>query len=426
VTAIARLVRSLGSIGTDAVDPPDLRFRKRLLVAAVLAITVMAPVWVAIYAVHGLTLAAAIPASYCLVSLGQLVVFARQRHFEPFLRIQLAMMIGLPLALQLTVGGYENSSGIAIWGFVAALAAIFFAERTPHRWFAAFVVGLLTITALDPLVAPAAQPLPAPVRLGFFALNVLAVATVTWGVTVYFVRGRARAMAALDAEHARSEALLLNILPAPIAQRLKTGESVIADAYEDVTILFGDVAGFTPFVARTPPREVIGLLNDLFSTFDDLADRHGLEKIKTIGDAYMVVGGLPEPRADHAEAVAAMALEMLDAARRLEQHGLALRLGMAVGPVTAGVIGRRKFAFDLWGDAVNIAARMEAQGVPGRIQVTSAVEARLRGRFAFEPRGPVEVKGKGVVETYFLVGTAQARGDSDGRGGRATASAASS
>jgi guanylate cyclase len=404
VISNSALARWLGSIGIDPADPPDLRFRKSLLVAAILSIVVLATAWVAIYALLGLTAAAAIPGGYCLVSLGQIAVFARTRQFEPFLRIQLALMIGLPLALQLVVGGFANSSAVAIWSFVGALAAIFFAEQTPHRWFAAFVVGLLGVTALDPLVAAGATPIPETIRLAFFALNILAVGLLTWGVTIYFVRARARALVALDAEHAKSESLLLNVLPAPIAERLKAGESVIADGYDEVTVLFADVAGFTPFAARTPPRDVIGLLNDLFSAFDDLADRHRLEKIKTIGDAYMVVGGLPEPRSDQAEAVAAMALEMLDAARMLEPHGLAVRIGMDLGPVTAGVIGRRKFAYDLWGDAVNSASRMEAQGVPGRIQVGPAVEARLRSRFAFEPRGPVEIKGKGRVETFFLVG----------------------
>ncbi|NJD27996.1 MAG: adenylate/guanylate cyclase domain-containing protein [Chloroflexi bacterium] len=404
MTFTPTLAARIASIGIDPADPPDLRFRKNLLVAAILSIVILATAWVVIYALLGLTAAAAIPGGYCLVSLGQIAVFARSRRFEPFLRTQLALMIGLPMALQLVVGGFENSSAVVIWSFVGALAAIFFAERTPHRWFAAFVVGLLVVTALAPVVAPGATPIPQPIRLAFFALNVLAVALLAWGVTMYVVRARARAMAALDAEHARSEALLLNVLPAPIAERLKAGESVIADAYDEATILFADVAGFTPFAARTPPREVIGLLNDLFSAFDDLADRHGLEKIKTIGDAYMVVGGLPEPRPDHAEAVGAMALEMLDAGRGLAQHGLALRLGMDLGPVTAGGIGRRKFAFDLWGDAVNMASRMEAQGVPGRIQVTPAVQARLRSRFEFEPRGPLEVKGRGVIEPYFLVG----------------------
>ncbi len=394
------------AIGADSSDSPELRVRKRLLVASGLTVGVLSAIWIVAYAGLGIPAAAAIPAAYAGLTLLQLASFARSRRYEPFLRLQLAAMVTLPFVLQAVLGGFANSSAVGLWAFVAALGAVFFAERAPHRWFAAFVALLIVSVAIDPLVAGSAPAIAEPVRRGFFALNVLAVATVTWGVTASFVRQREIAQRALDAELAKSEALLLNILPAPIAERLKAGEAVIADAYDSVTVLFADVAGFTPFAARTPPSQVIELLNTLFSAFDDLADRHGLEKIKTIGDAYMVVGGLPQPRPDHAEAVAGMALEMLDAGSSIAAKGLNLRIGMDLGPVTAGVIGRRKFAYDLWGDAVNTASRMESQGVAGRIQVTPAVEARLRHHFAFQPRGPVEIKGKGLIETYFLVGRA--------------------
>jgi class 3 adenylate cyclase len=212
----------------------------------------------------------------------------------------------------------------------------------------------------------------------------------------------------LERERARSEALLLNVLPATIAQRLKS-ERRIAEHFPDVTVLFGDIAGFTQLSQRLPPAALVDTLDEIFSAFDDIADKHGLEKIKTIGDAYMVVGGLPAPRADHAEAIARMALEMRDLiANRQFANGerLSMRIGIHSGPVVAGVIGKRKFIYDLWGDTVNVASRMESHGVEGSVQVTEATRERLEGRFVLSRRGAVQVKGKGEMNTWFLERTA--------------------
>jgi len=209
----------------------------------------------------------------------------------------------------------------------------------------------------------------------------------------------------LEAEQAKSEHLLFNILPQPIAHQLKQGYRIIADSFPEVTVLFADIIDFTQLSARLSPTELIELLNRVFSAFDRLSDQYGLEKIKTIGDAYMVVGGLPEPRADHAEAVAAMALDMLEEMAQLgAQSGkpLGIRIGMHIGPVIAGVIGEKKFAYDLWGDTVNIASRMEKHGLPGQIQTTQALYDRLRNQFDFQKRGTVDVKGKGQMVTYLL------------------------
>jgi class 3 adenylate cyclase len=225
-----------------------------------------------------------------------------------------------------------------------------------------------------------------------------------------------RSRRALDAEHRlllaereRSERLLLNVLPAPIADRLKQGEGVIADGFPEVTVFFADLVDFTRRSQSTTPDRVVQVLDDLFSALDELAERHGLEKIKTVGDAYMAVGGLPQPRPDHAEAVADMALAVREeVARHLDPGGrpLQVRIGIDTGPVVAGVIGRRKFSYDLWGDTVNTASRMESNGVPGCIQVTDRTYRRLRDGYRFERRGPVQVKGKGELVTWFLVARA--------------------
>lgn len=216
-----------------------------------------------------------------------------------------------------------------------------------------------------------------------------------------------RAHNLLLAEQDRSEALLLNVLPASIADRLKQDEKVIADQFDDVTVMFADLVGFTQASQQVRPDELVGTLDELFSTFDRLVERHGLEKIKTIGDAYMVAGGLPDPRPDHAAAVADMALALRRAvSERVDPagHPMDVRIGIDTGPVVAGVIGRHKFAYDLWGDTVNTASRMESHGVPGRIQVTERTYRRLRDAYLFEPRGPVEIKGKGIMDTWFLLG----------------------
>jgi class 3 adenylate cyclase len=210
----------------------------------------------------------------------------------------------------------------------------------------------------------------------------------------------------LLAEQEKSERLLLNVLPAAIAARLKQADGVIADAFEEVTVLFADIVDFTRRSQRISPHELVQALDELFSAFDQLAERQGLEKIKTIGDAYMVAGGLPDPRPDHAEAVAEMALAMRDeVARRRDPSGepLAVRIGIDTGPAVAGVIGRSKFIYDLWGDTVNTASRMESHGIAGCIQVTARTYQRLRGGYRFEPRGPVAVKGKGEMLTYLLL-----------------------
>ena len=211
----------------------------------------------------------------------------------------------------------------------------------------------------------------------------------------------------LKAEREKAEQLLLNILPQPIANRLKKEERTIADSFNEATVLFADIVGFTNLSAHTPPVELVNLLNQIFSAFDRLAEQHGLEKIKTIGDAYMVVGGIPTPGSDRAQAVAEMALDMLKAIQQfnaLNHAEFNMRIGINTGPVVAGVIGLKKFIYDLWGDTVNIASRMESQGIPGCIQVTDATYERLKDKYEFEQRGVIQVKGKGEMMTYLLLG----------------------
>jgi class 3 adenylate cyclase len=214
-------------------------------------------------------------------------------------------------------------------------------------------------------------------------------------------------MQKLQAEQEKSEKLLLNILPKPIADRLKKGDRTIADSFPEVTVMFSDLVKFTELSAGITAAALVEKLNEIFLAFDLLADQHGLEKIKTIGDSYMLVGGLPTPRSDHAEAVAAMALDMFDAIERLNQQNhsnFKIRVGIHTGPVVAGVIGKNKFNYDLWGDAVNVASRMESHGIPGKIQISETTYQKVKDKFVLEKRGAIEVKGKGEMITYMLLG----------------------
>jgi len=250
-------------------------------------------------------------------------------------------------------------------------------------------------------VRPDGADLPEGAVLAFAGLNIGTVSAVAFALLVSFARQR-------ELARQRVESLLLNILPDEIAQRLQAERQAIADHHDAASILFADVVDFTPLSSRLGPRELVGLLDRLFSAFDDLADRYGVEKIKTIGDCYMVAAGVPNERPDHAHALAGLALEMRECANRFladrDGRGLRLRIGISSGPVVAGVIGRRRFLYDLWGDTVNMASRMESHGAPDFIQITRSTWELLRDDFAAEPLGLVDVKGKGAIETWRLVG----------------------
>ena len=315
-------------------------------------------------------------------------------------RWPLAVLLASAAILQL----YYQLDYPGIYPAVPLSVALAAAWAAGHRLWSLVVAGLFVVAGVGvgyqtlPPNQPALQVLGDVMRD-----TVLFAAVLLLGETV-------RSRRALQWEEERSERLLLNVLPSPIAARLKQDEVLIADGFADVTVLFADLVDFTRRSQRSRPQQVVLLLDELFSSFDQLAKRHGLEKIKTIGDAYMVAGGLPEPMADHPRAVADMALAMqVEVARRLDDGGrpLQVRIGIDTGPVVAGVIGQDKFSYDVWGDTVNTASRMESSGVPGRIQVTERTFRRLRDRYRLERRGPVEVKGKGPMITYFLVGRTQ-------------------
>jgi class 3 adenylate cyclase len=318
--------------------------------------------------------------------------------------------LGVLLASAATLFFYNQFDYPGLFSAVPLSVALATTWAAGRRGWALAIAAWFGVT---PLIFLARTDLPddTAARLVSGAVSDLALlaAVLLLGEAVRGRRALDREHRLLLAERERSERLLLNVLPAPIAARLKQGEEVIADGFPEVTVLFADLVDFTRRSQDTTPERVVQVLDDLFSALDELAERHGLEKIKTVGDAYLAVGGLPEPRPDHAEAVAEMALDVREeVGRHLDPGGrpLAVRIGIDTGPVVAGVIGRRKFSYDLWGDTVNVASRMESLGVSGCIQVTDRTYRRLRDRYRFERRGPVQVKGKGELVTWFLVGRA--------------------
>ena len=398
----------LTDLGTLPSDSEEVRLQKAVLTLSTTLMAVLAFAWVGTYAVLGLWLSAAIPLAYQLASAVSVYTFARTRRYRLFRTSQLWMSLLLPFALQWSLGGFANSSAVSLWAFTCPVGALLFVgAREAVPWFAAFGALVAFSGAIDPALAASAPYVPGGVIVTFFVLNVLGVSTTAYVLLQYFVRARDRARTALEAEQAKSERLLLNVLPASVAARLKESDEVIADGFPAATVLFADIVGFTPLARDLTPSDAVGLLDRMFAGWDQLAARHGVEKIKTIGDAYMAAAGLPSPRADHVDAIAGMALEMgAEVERCATESGLPLevRIGIDMGPVVAGVIGRAKFIYDLWGDTVNTASRMESHGVPGAIQVTERAYEQLCDRYDLRQRGTIEVKGKGPMTTYLLFG----------------------
>ena len=310
------------------------------------------------------------------------------------------------LLLSLIVG---SASGIHFWLLAAGALIVFYGTEWILLSFATIACMVGTMIAIEfwvprfTTIAPITPLLAAVIK----TIAITGVTSIIAAFIYLAMHMASQSEAALEREYARSEGLLSSILPRKIAARLKhEPQATIADKYDQVTLLFADLVNFTPKASLLAPEEVVAFLNRVFSTFDELAEKHGLEKIKTIGDAYMVAGGLPEAQPDQVEAVVCMALDMLDAVDRLSRESreeIAVRIGIHTGPAVAGVLGKRKLFYDTWGDTVNTAARLEEYGSPGRIQVSEEVYKVLSGNYAFEDRGIIDIKGKGLMKVYFLL-----------------------
>ena len=391
-------MRWAGRIGVAPTDGSDTALQKRLTVLLSVGLLPFTLVWSAIYLAAGAPLPAAVPALYTLVCPLNTLVFAWSRNLKAYRFVQLLMFLILPWLLMLSLGGFRESSVVIVWAALCPLASLLIEDlRQTLFWIAGFVVLLIASAILQPHLTPVG--LPEAFVTWLFALNVGAVITIAFVLLYYFVGQR-------NFFQERSEMLLLNILPKDISEALKAGPRTIAEQCDAASILFADVVDFTPMAATMTPLRLVDLLNDVFQCFDGLVETYDLEKIKTIGDCYMVAAGVPRPRADHATAIVNVALDMQAAVagRSFGGRQLAFRIGINSGPVVAGVIGRKKFIYDLWGEAVNMASRMESHGQSRTIQITRNTYELVKDAFVCEPKGTIKVKGADFVEVWHVLG----------------------
>ena len=400
------LLARLAQVGASPSDDQEMRLRKALLVLVAVLILPIALLWGGLYLVMGAP-SGTVAFFYFGVSLASIAIFARTRNFPVLLRTQLLAILLAPTLSMIPTGGFLASGGVGLWGILAPLGALVFGSaRGAIGWWIAFVAAFLA-SGIGGELTGGISRLPTWFSSTMLALNVVVGGTIVFTLLALFAQQRQNALTALQAAQDRAENLLLNILPRPIAEKLKADPQTIAEQFPAASILFADVADFTRMSEHLPPAEVVGVLDRLFGHFDTLAEKYDVEKIKTIGDSYMAAAGVPSPRPDHAQALAGIALDMLDAMRSRDvvgDLGMELRIGINSGPVVAGVIGHKRFLYDLWGDAVNTASRMESHGTAGHIQITRATYELIRDEFVCELRGTVSVKGKGDLETWYLLG----------------------
>ena len=427
VSAPSGFLGRLQSAGIDPDDNEELRLNKSLLMLATGLASVGIILWVTIYSFLGPQFSTTAPFAFQLLLAGNMLFYIKSRNFDFFRISQLGLFLFLPFIAQWSGGTIISTSGVLLWALLAPVGAILcIGVRQSVGWFIAWVVLTAASGAVDFYLADdflVAQKASVPVRttLVFFTLNFISVATIIYMLLRLSIAERRKAQKSLEEAHLqiqieqeRSEKLLLNILPGAIADRLKNSDKTIADGFADVTVMFADIVNFTQVAANMSPSQVFAMLNRIFSAFDELAEQYGLEKIKTIGDAYMVAGGLNKDIDDYAAAVADMAIAMRDLLRRdfsINASHLEVRIGIGTGPIVAGVLGKKKFIYDLWGDTVNIASRITAEGVPGMIQCDTTTYNRLAPNFEFHEPQTIYLKGKGNMTVYRLVGRKNASGD---------------
>jgi guanylate cyclase len=403
------LTRTVGLLMRYAAEPDDgdeWRLKKTIAVATAMFGTTAYFVYGLIYIAFNEPAAGVLVLVAGTLSWLGLVSYARFRHYRAHFYYWISLLAAVMFFASLLLGGLANSGFVTVWLLMVPLLTLVCMEpRFSFRGLAAVAALLLISALLEPFQRPS-NNLPRAVVTVLYVLNVAGVGLFTLLTMYYYVQQNQLLSALVRKENAKAEALLLNILPREIAAILKNENRVVADQFDGASVLFADIVGFTPMSAAMAPAELVELLNEVFSDFDAMVDRFGLEKIKTIGDCYMAAAGVPRPRPDHARALTQLALDIRDHVCQHDYRGhkLAFRIGLNSGPVVAGVIGRKKFIYDLWGDAVNTASRMESHGTGGCIQITEATYQLIKDEFACESRGMINVKGKGQMPVWHVVG----------------------
>ncbi|MBK5286743.1 MAG: adenylate/guanylate cyclase domain-containing protein [Bacteroidia bacterium] len=396
---LSKLFTAVTLIGTRKGDSEDLRLQKSLLVISSFPFMIAGIAWGIMYIKFGEKLAGFIPLSYSVFSFFSIIYFALTGQFRVFRFSQLLLILLLPFFLMLSLGGFISGSAVILWSLLCPLGAMLFeSQRSALGWFSAFILLLIVSGLAEPLLNAESNLTRSQINL-FFVINLAGVGSLIF-MMVYHFTGRKNFF------RQQSELLLLNILPKEIIETLKEQHRTIARHYDSASILFADAANFTAMSAGMTPSALVEMLNEVFSEFDARAEKYGLEKIKTIGDSYMIAAGVPALRSDHALVLTEMAIEMRDyiSSRQFMGKKLEFRFGINSGPVVAGVIGKKKFSYDLWGDTVNIASRMESQGRSNAIQISQATYELIKEQFNCEQHGTVNVKGKGEMSTWFVTG----------------------
>lgn len=409
-------LQRLGRAAISEDDSEELRLRKTLLIFASGLMNMAAIVWLAIYWALGLKLPTTIPLAYQLLSALILAIYLKTRNFDFFRFAQLSLFLFAPFVIQWTIGSFVSSSGIMLLALLAPVGAmVVYSSRESIPWFVAYVVLTGLSGAFDYYLADGSfSGVPQRTVAVFFVLNFTILSTIVYLLLRYFVEQKdmfqselAQQHALVQSEQRKSEQLLTTILPPHIAQRLKEDPATIADGFADVSVMFADIVNFTALAEELTPKEVVSFLNEVFTRFDELAEKHQVDKIKTIGDAYMVAGGVSGDDSQYVSAVADMALGMLDLTRNdevMRRYSVSFHVGIATGPVIAGVIGVKRFIYDLWGDTVNIASRITAEAPSGEIYVDKTTYRRLGARYTFSEPQDLMFKGKGKMTVYQLLG----------------------
>ena len=418
-SALPHFYDRLQNAGIEPDDSEELRLNKSLLMLATGMASVAIMVWVTLYSILGPQFSTTMPLTFQLLLVGNMVFYIKSRNFDFFRVSQLGLFLFLPFVAQWSGGTIISTSGILLWALLAPVGAILcIGVRQSVGWFIAWVVLTALSGVVDFYLADSAVALntSVPVRttIVFFVLNFISLSTIIYMLLRLSIAEKRKIQESLEEAHKqlkieqeRSEKLLLNILPGPVAERLKNSNQTIADGFADVTVMFADIVNFTQVAANMSPSQVFAMLNRIFSAFDELAEEYGLEKIKTIGDAYMVAGGLNDDLANYSAAIGDMAIAMRDMLRRdfsVNSSRLEIRIGIGTGPIVAGVLGKKKFIYDLWGDTVNIASRITSEGVPGMIQCDTTTYHRLATSFDFHEPQTIYLKGKGNMTVYRLIG----------------------
>ncbi|MCR9287439.1 MAG: adenylate/guanylate cyclase domain-containing protein [Bacteroidetes bacterium] len=392
---------ALEKFAFDHNDDAEIRQEKvaALLIAG--SCCIAGCIWTLMYYfIFGLGLTTLLPLCFVVIVGIFIIISHYQRNHFWAVYAQIICIIYITTFIQWSIGGVFDSGFVMAWAFCGPITALMFLTlRQSIFWLFMYIINIAITVFFNDLFIANGQIVEAGTKLLFFVMNLSVSSLVVFVFAYFFVSN------ALN-EREKANQLLLNILPKPIAAILKNRQGIIADGHEEVSVLFADIVGFTKYSSSSPPDEVVASLDKIFNEFDELTSKYGLEKIKTIGDAYMVASGVPVPNPNHAKYIALLAIDMLLAIEKMRRNGtsiFSLRIGIHSGPVVAGVIGKSKFAYDLWGDTVNVASRMESNGKPGVIQVSKKTYLLLKNEFELSSEGTLTIKGKGEMEIFYLL-----------------------